>query len=192
MIESLSPLKSLSLKLDNYLRPSDIVDTMDVLATLDIWIPVTTDNKTLFKVNSIDSKCKMKDIASGATLDKVHSDIGCAHSRYRHILCTNVSLQNSSVVLDVNGTLFINELRKVKSTKVNLCSSTNITFDRSIFKLMSEISTMTHQLFIVAETVQVSNYIPTIIAATIGGLLLLAAIASILYHVGFFKRKKME
>ncbi|KAJ6650894.1 hypothetical protein lerEdw1_002242 [Lerista edwardsae] len=75
----------------------------------------------------------------------------------------------------------------IRQNKVTLMSSAHISYDET--KYTQEGGFGQSQVKTVVEYLGTYNYLPVIIGSSIGGLILLAVIAAVLYKVGFFKRQ---
>uniref|UniRef100_A0A8D0GWW0 VWFA domain-containing protein n=1 Tax=Sphenodon punctatus TaxID=8508 RepID=A0A8D0GWW0_SPHPU len=126
----------------------------------------------------------------------------CIIAQYPHILCTSGPCRESCSIsslrrqqpleFTIKGNVSFAWLSQTQQQKVTLLSTAKIEYNQAKYTqkegqgswIASPLQVQT-----VVERIEVYNYLPMIIGASVGGLILLALITAALYKLGFFKRQ---
>uniref|UniRef100_A0A8D0GSS6 VWFA domain-containing protein n=1 Tax=Sphenodon punctatus TaxID=8508 RepID=A0A8D0GSS6_SPHPU len=121
----------------------------------------------------------------------------CIIAQYPHILCTSGPCRESCSIsslrrqqpleFTIKGNVSFAWLSQTQQQKVTLLSTAKIEYNQA--KYTQKEGFTEQQVQTVVERIEVYNYLPMIIGASVGGLILLALITAALYKLGFFKRQ---
>uniref|UniRef100_UPI0035900785 integrin alpha-M-like n=1 Tax=Myxine glutinosa TaxID=7769 RepID=UPI0035900785 len=108
-----------------------------------------------------------------------------------HWKCHITSLKRRETAhVTLKGNLIVKTLTGLNVEKVKMKSEAHLRFDTSVFKQVSDKMAQYNNLILSTDFIylEMTSYIPIMVGASVGGLLLLLIISAILYKVGFFKR----
>lgn len=130
------------------------------------------------------------------TLDAMNSEklehplVDCSIASCKLIRCDILSLEmRQPLEFKIKGDVSF-QWSQIQLNKLTLVSSAQISYDET--KYIQKEGFVQSQVHTIVEHIEVYNYLPVIIGSSIGGLVLLAIIAAVLYKVGFFKRQYKE
>ncbi|XP_061444304.1 integrin alpha-X isoform X2 [Rhineura floridana] len=119
---------------------------------------------------------------------KKYPIVDCSVAACKTILCNIPSLElQQPLEFRIKGNISFKWVSQTQQKKVTLVSSARISYDEK--KYSQKEGFVQSQGKTVVEFLEPYNYLPIIIGSSVGGLILLALIAAVLYKVGFFKRQ---
>ncbi|XP_062994409.1 integrin alpha-X-like [Elgaria multicarinata webbii] len=97
-----------------------------------------------------------------------------------------LELRKKPLEFRIKGDFSFQWASQIQQKKITLVSSAKISYDEKKYTEKEGFSQS--QVQTVVERIEIYNYVPVIVGSTIGGLVLLAVLAAVLYKIGFFKR----
>ncbi|KAG8513652.1 Integrin alpha-D, partial [Galemys pyrenaicus] len=168
--------------------------------TVVFWVPVKLNEVAVWDApqvisEHISSKCSTEQVAPSRSdfLEELQrtSVLNCSVAVCQKIQCDIPSFgtqEGFSVTL--RGNLSFDWYTQTSHDHVQLVSAAEILFNRSSFALpVGQEAFVRAQTETRVEPVKVHDPVPLIVGSSVGGLLLLALITTVLYKVGFFKRQ---
>uniref|UniRef100_A0A8D0GRT3 Integrin alpha-M-like n=1 Tax=Sphenodon punctatus TaxID=8508 RepID=A0A8D0GRT3_SPHPU len=114
--------------------------------------------------------------------------LDCSVAVCQKVSCSISSLRRQQPLeFTIKGNVSFAWLSQTQQQKVTLLSTAKIEYNQA--KYTQKEGFTEQQVQTVVERIEVYNYLPMIIGASVGGLILLALITAALYKLGFFKRQ---
>ncbi|XP_041038072.1 integrin alpha-M-like [Carcharodon carcharias] len=153
-----------------------------------------TWEKLTVKSYDSEAKCRKREgtsQADGQQINSLNISQSCNISTCKAFICQIPQLRhNGKAVLSIQGVVTWSKPQQVHAQELRLVTHAEVGYDESKYIHVSQATNHFQQAMVATrvEIVEIPNMLPIIVGSSIGGLVLLAVVAGILYKAGFFKR----